>query len=435
MLTRSRVAPDAALQRSGSGGAGVTDMAQRPITVCFCTSNPPDREPRFVRQAAALANARPAWKVMVTSCIPRGKQLACPASLVLPNVNWRPVLIPWRGNGRARLLFDEGRHALGKLAFQTAGVLTSAAMSRQGAVLSKALKNVRADIYVGSSIDALIPVFMAARRDGGKVVFDAMEYYSDMGDAQTALEQSMVRAAEADILPRCDLVLASSSQVGDALAEAYGLRNVLPIYNAPPVYPSLPRSKVSGFSLYWRNATIGISQRGLGDVLKAMQGLPEDVVLHVRGNLPSDGGQHLRENITDLHLTERVLMHPPHAPEDAVPAAAGYHVGVCPEQGGPRNQALTVSNKLFDFMMAGLPVIVSDLPGIRSVVERANAGLTYRSRHIKELRDCILTLYSDRGRLAELSRAARDFALREGNLEHEMARFVRSIADLIPEHG
>src|SRR5206468_9212097 len=129
----------------------------------------------------------------------------------------------------------------------------------------------------------------------------------------------------------------------------------------------------------WRNAVIGLGQRGLGDILLALQSLPEDIRLHVQGRLPSDGGAAFRQSAMNLGVWDRITIHPPFAPHEAVLSAAHYHVGLCPERPGNRNHELTVSNKIFDYCMAGLAVIASDLPGLRTVVEKSQGGVVFRA--------------------------------------------------------
>jgi glycosyltransferase involved in cell wall biosynthesis len=257
-----------------------------------------------------------------------------------------------------------------------------------------------------------------------------MEYYSDMGDGQTALDRKIIHKAQSYCLPRCDLVTAATEGIAEALEAEYGLADVLPILNVPPKFGQLPQEKEQGFSLYWRCAVLGISQRGLGDVLAAMQGLPADVTLFLRGKMPTDGGVRLKEQIRHRGLENRVVIQPAHLPHEAVTAAARHTVGLCPEQGGPRNQSLTVSSKLFDFLMAGLPVVVSDLPGIRTVAEIARAGLVYRNRDPGDLREKLLMLYRDRSLLEELAANAREYALTVGNLKVEMGKFCDAASRL-----
>ena len=136
----------------------------------------------------------------------------------------------------------------------------------------------------------------------------------------------------------------------------------------------------------------------------------------------------MRGRITQLGLRERVTILPRHEPDQAVKAASAYSVGLCLERRGVRNHDLTVSNKLFDYHMAGLAIIASDLPGLRSVVERSRGGLLFDPGSADDLAAKIRTLYSNRALLMEFAANARAFALREGNRETEMRKLVEAFS-------
>jgi glycogen(starch) synthase len=226
-------------------------------------------------------------------------------------------------------------------------------------------------------------------------------------------------------LAKCKLIFTSSDQIADALAAEYGIARPLPLYNVPPIETEIPAKPDNGLALYWRNAVVGLGQRGLDEALVALTKLPADVMLHLQGRMPIDSGAALKSRIATLGLDERVIFHLPYMPDDAVEEAAKHHVGLCLERRGIRNQELTVSNKIFDYHMAGLAVVASDLPGLRSLIERSHGGLLFEPGSADDLAEKILALHNDRTLLKRYAQNARDFALREGNREREMEKFAR----------
>jgi glycosyltransferase involved in cell wall biosynthesis len=193
----------------------------------------------------------------------------------------------------------------------------------------------------------------------------------------------------------------------------------------------LQREKVEGFNLYWRNSSINLSSRGLGDGLTALSLLPADIKLHVQGRLSEEGREKLERRTRELGISERVFVHPPYEPHEAINAASRYTVGLCLEQSGCRNHDVTVSNKMFDYMMAGLVVVASDLPGLRDVVTRSGGGLLFESGKAEDLAAKIMMLYQDRKLSDELAARARAFALREGNLDAEMKKLQDAFSALL----
>lgn len=402
------------------------------LKVCVCTSNPASAEPRAPRHAVALANMSEAHDIVFLDCIPRGQKKITPKVLdKVENLIHETSYYPHKKSGLASLLIGKLRHFVSRRLFLAFGFLRPSALSVRAFWIEKVLKNIKADVYVGHNIDTLLPIYRVAKETGAMVIFDCMEYYSYMGDSQSPLDREIIRSIESKYLPTCDLVLASSDRLADELAKVYGIKRPLPLYNAPSIKATLPKKGNDRFSLYWRNSNIGLGQRGLGDALAALRLLPVEIILHIQGKLPFDMGRQLRHKIKELGLSERVVIHPPHLPHEAVESAALYTVGLCLERGGIRNHELTVSNKIFDYLMAGLAVVASDLPGLRDVVMRSGGGLLFKSGCPEDLAEKLMNLYTDRKLLARLASQARLFALSEGNLENEMENFKSAFSVLI----
>ena len=298
-------------------------------------------------------------------------------------------------------------------------------------LLARALRRIQPNLVIGHNIESLPAMCLAQGSGSPRLVFDSMEYYSDMGDGQTELERRAVESLETRFLPQCHLVLASSDQVGQALRKKYGLTAVLALYNAPPLRSDLQSKPTTGLHLYWRNSTLGLGQRGLGVVLDALAQLPGDVVLHIQGRRASDPGD-LEQRLASPVLQGRVVVHDPFKPGKAAWEASAHHVGLCPELDTCENQRLTVSNKLFDYMTGGLAVVASELPGIGSIVRAAASGVLVRPGDSRALADAILVLHRDRALLADYSASALRYARMFGNEEQQMSNLRDAVGRLIP---
>jgi hypothetical protein len=393
------------------------------VRVCVVTSTEAAAEPRAPRHAVAAKQALPDAEVIFVDLAPKGGQRPDPPILQGSGVVRRTIAYPTRQNGPAALAARKAWVSVSKALHAATGVVTTPLYGAAVIGLAAELNRMRADVYIAHNIETMLPAARAASANGARLIFDCMEYYSDMGDSQSADEARAARRLEAAWLGRCALVTASSGVLADVLAAEYGIPRPLPLYNTPPTSAAEPRPDAAGLRLYWRNAVVGFGQRGLDDILVAMTRLPADVTLSVQGRPPADGGRQLLQRIAELGLQDRVSVLPPYAAGEAVEQAARHDVGLCLEREGPANHAYTVSNKLFDYLMGGLAVVVADLPGLHSVVQRSSGGLLFRAGEPEDLAGQIGRLYDDRRLLRRLRSNARAFALEEGNLETEMARF------------
>jgi len=403
---------------------------QGPMRVCVCTTYSADSEPRAPRHAAALAAVfGKEVEVIFIDAAPYGKLTSRPKVLdELPNVIWKTHYYHSRKSNLAYLVLSRIRQRIAQALFRYFGVLRPIAFSGKVDGFAHFLDSLHADVYFVHTIDGLLAAGQVAQRRGAQLIFDSMEFHSDMDNSQPELERAMICALETEWLPRCALVTASSDQLADELVRVYHISRPQPLYNVPKIEPTLPPKSSTAFTLYWRNAVVGLGQRGLEEALLALTQLPAEITLHVQGRLQPDGGSLLRARIDTLGITNRVIFHPPYAPEEAVKEAAMYTVGLCLERKGVRNHDLTVSNKMFDYHMAGLVVISSDLPSLRAVIDRSGGGLLYESGSPDDLARQVMRLYRDRTLLDRLAANSRSFAVREGNREEEMKRLVEAFS-------
>lgn len=406
------------------------------MKVCICTTYPALAEPRARRYAAALARMNPNIAMTFVDCVPRSQEWPRPPEFQgLDNLAHRTHYYAHRKCGASRLIWDKLILFLCRSGFRLTGFPRSEAIATRAVGLATVLKAEGADVYVGHNIDTLIPVCEAAKSRGAAVIFDAMEFYSDMLGNQSSLERDLIRSIERRYLPRCSLVLTPSEPIAQALRAEYGIERLLRVWNAAPIETRLPAKSLGGFSLYWRNAVVDLGPRGLEDVLLALNSLPADIHLYLQGRVPSDGGRSLLARLKSLGLDDRVTILPPFPPEEAVLKAAPYAVGLCLEPVTIRNSDLTISNKLFDYLMAGLAIVASNTTGQTEIVRLSNAGLIYRAGDPFDLAERIMELYHDPRLLNTLQVNARSFALREGNLEHELQKLIgafRSVVSSLP---
>lgn len=399
------------------------------MRIVVVTSLAAAAEPRGPRHAVAAGEAFPDAEVIFVDLQPHGVEAADPPALrAAPSVRRLTLRYPTRKGRPLALAWRRARVAAARPLLRLTGAVTEPLFGPATIGLGRALKRLKPDMVIAHNIETLLPAARAAA--GGRLVFDCMEYYSDMGDSQTPEAARGARILERRWLPRCDLVMASSAALGRVLAGDYAIPQPLALYNTPPIGEAPARSPEPGLKLYWRNAVVGFGQRGLDDILIALTLLPDDVTLTVQGRPAADGGARLAARIAELGLAGRVSVLGPYPPGEAVSQAGAHQVGLCLERRGPANHEYTVSNKLFDYLMAGLAVVVADLPSLRDVVERSGGGLLFEPGSPADLAEKIQRLRDAPAQLVEFSGKARRFALTEGNVTVDMDRFKVALRGL-----
>ena len=125
-----------------------------------------------------------------------------------------------------------------------------------------------------------------------------------------------------------------------------------------------------------------------------------------------DYRQSLFDLIRRLGLQDTVFMLGPVPPSAVAPTMSTAQVGLINYASEYENQRLTLSNKLFEYMMAGLPVVINQaLTEAARFVEQNQIGLACDTKNPGELAAAIRLLVQDDERLSATQRRARDLSL------------------------
>jgi glycosyltransferase involved in cell wall biosynthesis len=116
-------------------------------------------------------------------------------------------------------------------------------------------------------------------------------------------------------------------------------------------------------------------QRGLEHTISEISKIP-DVTLYMRG-IDSYGPD--QPYLAKLkQLADNVVFLDPVPMHELVSALSEFDIGLMPYEGTNFNNINASPNKTFEYMMAGLAVVSSELPVQREILNECGSGLTYR---------------------------------------------------------
>jgi glycosyltransferase involved in cell wall biosynthesis len=95
----------------------------------------------------------------------------------------------------------------------------------------------------------------------------------------------------------------------------------------------------------------------------------------------------------------------------------------------------TASNKIMEYMAAGLPVLVSDTPSLRDLVNRYGCGVTANEESPKSIAAAVNTLLGDRERARQMGAAGRQAFEQKFCYERQFAPVIGSIRSLMNHTG
>ena len=327
--------------------------------------------PRVVKEAYALHNAGYRIHVIATKVAdfvePRDQAVLSVAPWSVERIAFDRKSI-W---GYERLLQEAARRVR---ALVPSPRLTSYAHSAFARRLAAAALAHPADLYIAHYPAALIGAARAAATYGAAYAFDAEDFHlGDLPDLpEHAVEKQIIRAIESQYLPGASFVTAASPHIAEAYAETYGITKPTVILNVFPKGngPSSPTSMGSATprpSVYWFSQTIG-EGRGLETAVEATAIATSCPHLHLRGTFAVGYEKKLRAHAAQHGVSERLHIHAPVSPDEVERAGAEFDLGYVGETGFSANNNLALANKLFSYLVSGLPIIASNTPAHISLI-------------------------------------------------------------------
>ena len=408
--------------------AGASD---RMAAICLISPTLLSTNPRLVKEADALVEAGHQVHVVCGDFLSWARD----ADLEFEGRRWSSVTRVRFGPGTplARRFLQVFRQRLARrvvLAGMTHERLLAAAWHQATPDLVRAATAIRADLYVAHYVAALPAAAKAARLHDARYAFDAEDFH--LGDPPDGPEFDGVRrhtrAIESAYLPGAAYVTAASPGIAEGYASDYGIPvptvvlNVFPRSHAPAA-PTERGSATPGPSVYWFSQTIG-RDRGLECAARAIGLARSRPHLYLRGNPEAGFVDRLRSVAAGAGVADRVHLLPPERPSEMERLASRYDVGLVGETGATANHHVALTNKLFTYILAGIPIIASDIHAHRRLALRLGPGMSlYPLDSAKGLAAAIDGFLDDGG--ATLARAREHvYALGQQSLNWDVEKAV-----------
>lgn len=243
--------------------------------------------------------------------------------------------------------------------------------------LEQASRGIRAQLWVANDWLMLPLAAQLAKERGGVYVYDSHEFavYEYMERLKWRLfKRPLVEAIEAQYIKNAKVVSTVSEGIADGLQAIYQLpRRPLVIRNTPFYQPVTPAPEGPRIRVLYHGLVAPI--RGLEPMIRSAKLWRDEFEITIRG--PGDDGylSSLRRLVESEGLASRVRIEPPIPMTQLIEQAAPFDVGFFCMPRYSHQHDYVLPNKLFEYIMAGLAVCVSDLPEMSRIVKANNVGV------------------------------------------------------------
>jgi glycosyltransferase involved in cell wall biosynthesis len=235
----------------------------------------------------------------------------------------------------------------------------------------------KADLLVSNDLDTLLPSFLIHKLKGKPIVYDSHEYFTEVPELVSRPRiQAVWKRIESWIFPKLKDVFTVNDSIAGLFEKDYGLRPLvvrnIPIRKEevePATREELGLSKDIKI-LILQGSGINI-HRGSEEMLEAMKFINNAVLLIVGGGDVIDT---LKKMAECKELKDKVIFKPKQTYQKLMQYTANSDLGLTLDKDTNLNYRFSLPNKLFDYIHAGIPVIASPLPEIKSIIDHYEVG-------------------------------------------------------------
>lgn len=301
------------------------------------------------------------------------------------------------------------------------------------------LLRTQADIYHAHIEKALPACFIAAHLHRKPLIFDAPELpLEDPNITRWRKLNALATYLLAKMLPRCAGIITVSSPSVEEIRKRYCVPEVTLICNVP-VYRAISKSdrlrQHLGLGPEVRIALYqGFLQpdRRLDRLVRAASFLDPNIIIAMMGKGVGTTQSQLEALIVSEGVADRVKIIPSVPYEELLDWTASADIGLIiytPDYS--LNVQVMLPNKLFEYLMAGLPVLASPLEATAEVIRKYDVGQIISSLAPADVGAAINTMLADQVALDRMHHNALAAAQQEFCWEKERIKLVRLYHDIL----
>jgi len=229
------------------------------------------------------------------------------------------------------------------------------------------------NLLFSNDLDTLVPNYLISKIQKKKLIFDSHELFSEIPELENRKRvKNFWLAIEKKIIPKLKNIITVSDSIKEHYQSLYGV-NVSVVRNIPENKKVIQTpfdfdTHGKKIILYQGSVNVG---RGLELMIDTMH-LLEDYILVIIGD--GDISTKLIEKVNTLDLKNCVKFLGRINPDELKNLTPNTTVGMSLEEDLGLNYRYALPNKIFDYIHAEVPMVVSNLPEMKAIIKRYAIG-------------------------------------------------------------
>jgi glycosyltransferase involved in cell wall biosynthesis len=242
------------------------------------------------------------------------------------------------------------------------------------------------DILLANDLDTLPSNYLISRLQSKKLIYDSHELFTEVPELINRPKvQNVWLKIEKSILPKLKNCYTVCQSIADYYNDKYST-NFKVIKNLP-VISEFSETKLENNEIktiiYQGALNLG---RGIELMIESMQYLESTQFIIVGdGDITSE----LKQQVEELKLQNKVRFLGKKSPEELKKITLQADLGLSLEEDLGLNYRYALPNKIFDYIHAEIPILVSDLPEMKRVIKEYSVGEIIMDRESKQIAEQI----------------------------------------------
>lgn len=244
---------------------------------------------------------------------------------------------------------------------------------------ARKFKKIKAKVFWANDFYSLYTAQKFALSNKSKLFYDSREIYSALGPlAQNQFKQGIITELERKLIDKVDRIIVSGKMDEEYLRNHFDTSHPYTvIMNLPPYYDGIQSNLIRDELGLPDSMKIllyqGVLLKGRG-IIPVIRALPciEDAVLVIIGWGPHQ--KDFEEVARALNVSDRVFFMGKKPYDELFGYTASADVGLSYIEPITLSYRLALPNKLFEYCMARIPSLVSDLPAMRQILSEYQIG-------------------------------------------------------------
>ena len=226
-----------------------------------------------------------------------------------------------------------------------------------------------------------------------KLIYDTHELETETNGSK-GVRKLLAKFVEKILIRKTDHVFVVSESIADWYKKAYNINRPTVVLNVPKICDISKKNYFRDDFKISKDQIIVLYQGGL------CKGRGVELLLNSFSQRVDDkvviifmGYGELEDDVKQIATkSNRIFFHSAVPPDEVLSFTASADIGVSFIENTCLSYYYCLPNKLFEYAMVGLPVIVSDMKEMRDVVEKYNMGLVVDGDSVEEINSAIDSL-------------------------------------------